>query len=440
MKKIDVKLDEFYAFQLKKMWLFFKQEHYSFWMMCGYIFFEFVRPQALIPAIDVLPYAQLFLLGAMAGAVADPSVRWVSSPANKWIILFFIWIELSSFTAYRPEISHRNFMEFFGWFIIYFLSINIINSERRFYIFVLIYIIAAGKIALGTAKAWAMRGFGFTSWGLMGPMGYFHNSGELAVLMVMLFPLAFYTYQCLTPLILKWERLVLIAFWIAPILTVLGASSRGSQVALAGQLIFMFRKSLFKIKPLIGLAILISALLALLPQEQKDRFSQAGDDGTSRQRLMYWEHGWTMMKENPILGVGYFNFATYYDDHYSYDLLYPHAQLPHNILVQIGTDAGFPALFFFLMMVLFCVITPLRCKLVSPVARHMGYGFAMGVIGFFIAGQFVTITYYPFFWIHLAFVSILNNLNQLEKQRLLSAPRESSKSVGQAPASPKSSL
>ncbi|HMY38587.1 MAG TPA: O-antigen ligase family protein, partial [Marinagarivorans sp.] len=255
-----------------------------------------------------------------------------------------------------------------------------------------------------------------------GPNGYFHNSGELAVLMVMLFPLSYYLFSYFRTQVATWEKILFNILWIAPILTVLGASSRGSQIALAGQLVLMFRKSLFKIKPLIGIAILVNALIFLLPQEQKDRFTTAGDDRTSQQRLLYWKHGFTMIQENPLLGVGYFNFVPYYNDYYSYDLLYPHAQLPHNILVQIGTDAGYPALIAFLMMFFFCIFTPLRCKAVSPVFRHAGYGLGMGVIGYFIAGQFVTITYYPFFWIHLAFISALYNINQKAKQDLNFSP------------------
>jgi len=422
MKKIDVTLEEFYAFKFKNMWAYIKQEHYSFWMICGYLFFEFVRPQGIFPEIDVLPYAQLLLLGSLAGAIADPSVRWVSSPANKWLIFYFIWLQLSTLTAYNRDYATYHFMDFFGWFVIYFLMINIINTERRFYITIMIYMLAAGKIAFGTAKSWVMRGFGFTSWGLMGPNGYFHNSGELAVLMVMLFPLSYYAFSYFRAQAATWEKILLNILWIAPILTVLGASSRGSQIALAGQLVLMFRKSLFKIKPLIGIAILVNALIFLLPQEQKDRFTTAGDDRTSQQRLLYWKHGYTMIQENPLLGVGYYNFVPYYNDYYSYDLLYPHAQLPHNILVQIGTDAGYPALIAFLMMFFFCIFTPLRCKAVPPVVQHIGYGLAMGVIGYFIAGQFVTITYYPFFWIHLAFISALFNINQKAKQDLLSQP------------------
>ncbi|MEY4589422.1 MAG: hypothetical protein RL497_1498 [Pseudomonadota bacterium] len=410
--KPSIALEDFIAFKIKNMWAYFKQEHFSFWMICGYLFFEFVRPQALLPQIDVLPYAQIFLLGSLVGAIMDPRVHWAPSPANKWIILFFIWIELSSFTAYNTEISSRHFMDFFSWFVIYFLIINIINSPQRFYIFIFIYIIAAGKIAVGTSKSWAMRGFSFTSWGLMGPSGYFQNSGELAVLMVMLFPLTYYIYIYVAPFIRTWEKILLIVLWVTPILTVLGASSRGAQVALAGQLLLMFRKSLFRVKPLIGISVFIFALITLLPQEQKDRFSKSGDDRTSIQRLMYWKHGYTMIQENPILGVGFFNFANYYQDNYSYDLLFPEAQLPHNILVQIGTDAGIPAVFYFMMMFLFCIAAPFKCKQAPLVMRQASYGLSVGVIGFFIAGQFVTITYYPFFWIHLALIASIYNINQ----------------------------
>jgi len=59
-------------------------------MICCYLFFEYTRPQSIFPAIDFLPWAQLFLLGAMAGAVVDRSVKWVSSPINFIIIIFAV--------------------------------------------------------------------------------------------------------------------------------------------------------------------------------------------------------------------------------------------------------------------------------------------------------------------------------------------------------------
>lgn len=419
-------VESFYAFKVSAMWRYFKKQHFSFWMICGYLFFEFVKPQALIPQIDVLPWAQLLLIGAMLGAFVDPTVKWVSSIVNIYIVFFLITILVSIATATYPDFSKKYFMLFFSWFVIYFLIINIINTPERFYVFLLIYLLAAGKIAVGTSKSWAMRGFSYQGWGLMGPSGYFQNSGELAILMVMLFPLAFYLYQNLKGKTVLWERLLLLAFWICPMLTILGASSRGSQVALVFQLILMFRKSIFRFKSLIGIIILVAGLIFLLPAEQKERFSSAGDDKTSQQRLLYWEHGWEMMKDHPLTGVGFFNFIPYYEAHYSYDMLFPEAQLPHNIFIQVGTDAGFIAMLLFALIIAYCIIVPVRfTRNMGENELHKGIaaGLGMGVFGFLIAGQFVTVSYYPFLWVHLALIVAFLNVvgNRKKKQRKICA-------------------
>lgn len=411
-------IDNFYVFKIGAMWRYFKKQHFSFWMICGYLFFEFVRPQALFPVIDFIPWAQILLIGSLVGALVDPTVKWVSSTANIYITLFLVTILISVATAMYPSFAYDNFMSFFSWFVIYFLIVNIVNTPERFYLFLLIYIVAAGKIAFGTSRSWAFRGFSFTSWGLMGPRGYFQNSGELSILMLMLFPLAFYLYQALKNKLLKWEKILLIGFWVCPILTILGASSRGAQVALVVQLMIVFRKSLFRIKPLIGVIILSLSLYHLLPQEQKDRFSNVGDDRTSQQRLLYWEHGWEMMKDYPVTGVGFFNFIPYYENYYSYDMLYPKAQLPHNIFIQVGTDAGFIALFFFMTVIVYCFFSV--WKIInfskSEFFKATAAGFGIGILGFVIAGQFVTVSYYPFLWVHLAFIVVTLNMVRKENQ------------------------
>lgn len=399
--------DVFFAFKFSEMWSYFKSQHFSFWMICAYLFFEFVKPQALFPIIDVIPWAQCILILALIGYILDPTKKWTKSTANTLIILFFITIIISIITATYPEISKEYFINFFGWFVIYFLTINIVNTPKRFYIFLTIYLLAAGKIAFGTSKAWAFRGFSFASWGLSGPSGYFQNSGELAILMVMLFPLSYNLFQHLKNDIKTWEKLLLIIFWVCPILTVLGASSRGAQVALMAQIIIMFRKSLFKLKPLIGVTLLIISLATLLPDEQKERFSSAGDDRTSQQRLLYWKNGWQMMQDYPLTGVGYFNFAPYFQSHYSHDMLYKQAQLPHNIFIQVGTDAGFIALALFIFMIIYALIRPMQYASnpqADPFAKAVASGLSYGVLGYVIAGQFVTVTYYPFFWVHLALI------------------------------------
>lgn len=407
-------VEDFYAFKIKNMWAYFKSQHFSFWMICCYLFVEFVRPQSIIPALDFLPWAMLFVLFSGIGAFLDKTVKWKSSFSNILLILFAITIFIATYvTPIYPEASKKYFMDFFNWIIIYFLIINIINSKERFYIFFVIFLVTSAKIAIGTSKIWVMRGFSFTTWGLNGPSGYFQNSGELAILMLVLFPLAFYIYQAFKNRVGKWERWALIIFWVAPILTVLGASSRGAQIALAAQMLIMFRKSMFKIKPLIGILILCCAIFYLLPEEQKNRFSSSGEDKTSQQRFLYWEHGREIIKNYPWTGIGFFNFIPYYEDHFPQDMLYQHAELPHNIFIQVGTDAGLIALTLFALIILYAIFTARSLatnKLVDPVWRACAAGLGFGVFGFLMAGQFVTVAYYPFLWINLAFIVALRSV------------------------------
>jgi len=405
-KAKDLTVEDFYFLKIGNMWRYMKTQHFSFWMICCYIFFEYTRPQALFPTIDILPWAQMFILLSMVGAVLDPTVRWISSPMNWLLNIFAVLIFLSSVYAVYPEISKEHYIDFYSWFVVYYLIINIVNTRERFYIFILIILISSAKIAIGTSKAWISRGFGFTSWGLMGPPGYFQNSGELAILMLTLFPIAYYLYVYLKPWIKNWEKAVLMIFWIAPILTILGASSRGAQVALALQLLIMFYKKIFSFKQLVVLATLLYGAYSLLPEEQKERFESAGDDRTSIQRLLYWKHGIEMINENPILGVGFFNFPAYYEERFNYDLLFPAAQMPHNIFIQVGADVGYLGLFLYVVMLLGSIYISMRIMRDREIqeCRYFLKGLSLSIIGFGVAGQFVSVAYYPFLWVSMALI------------------------------------
>lgn len=403
-------LDKFYAFRIKALWQNFWKESFAFWMICGYLFFEYFRPQSIYPAIDILPWTSIFLGFAAIGIVFDKQKRWVSDPANKWLIVFLLVILLSSFLAYWPATSYVNLEFFYTWVIIYFLIINIVNTPRRFYIFFLIFCLASFKLSLHGAQVWATRGFGFSSWGITGPPGFFRNSGELSIQMLCFFPVGYYLYTALKDRVRKWEKFVLALFFITPAMTILGASSRGAQLALLVQVCIMFYKQIFRVKVLVGLGLFVFLAVTFLPEEQKERFQTMGDDRTSEQRILYWKNGIEMIKEHPVLGVGYFNFIPYYNQHYSHDLLVKQAELPHNIFIQVATDTGLVGLLVYLILISrFFKPTKISHSPDSAFEAAALKGIRIGMIGFIIAGQFVTVGYYPFMWIALALIVALNN-------------------------------
>lgn len=393
----------------------FRREHISFWAVCGYLFIEYVRPQSIIPELDILPWGKMFLVLSAATWLADSRQRWVGDPTNKWMLLFGTTIVLSSLTAYWPDESISKLMDFFGWFVIYFLIINIVNTEKRLYIFLLIFLLASFKMSQHGARTWAMRGFSFESWGLMGPPGFFENSGELSVQMLMFMPIAYRLAMAIRPWLTRMKFWFMLLLPTTAAMTVVGASSRGSQLGLAVQIYHTFLKGRLSIRTAFLALIVAAAGTLLLPDEQWERFRGAGSDETSQQRLLYWKHGLEMIKDHPVLGVGYFNFPPYFALNHSEDIMFGSAQLPHNIFIQVGTDAGLIGLLLYVTLIVagFRGNRAIRKRLVNAPnhwLHSVSFGYDAALIGFLIAGQFVTIGYYPFMWIQLALIAATRNV------------------------------
>ncbi|SFM53546.1 O-antigen ligase [Marinobacter zhejiangensis] len=380
-------------------------------MICAYLFLEYVRPQSIYPAIDILPWTKLVVIGAILGCFTDKTVRWVSSSVNVLLIFFLLIIVASSYLAYFPEISFKNLDKYYLWVVIYFLIINIVNTRKRFFIFLCIFLVASFKLSLSLALIWARRGFSFTGWGLMGPPGFFQNSGELAIQMLVFWPIAWAFSHALKGYITRRWYFLLMLMPITAVMVILGASSRGAQLALIVQLLVMNYRQVFKPKVFVSVFIAFFVIWTFLPDAQKQRFETMGDDGTSKQRILYWQNGLTMIEDNPVLGVGYFNFAPYFERYFPNDIILGRAELPHNIFIQVGTDTGILGL----LIYSFILISALKIgrsfsRSEGEVKFSMvGRAFNLSLIGFVVAGQFVTVTYYPFLWIHLALLVALKN-------------------------------
>ncbi len=415
---VEVPIEPLYALRVRDLWTYFRSESVAFKMMCAYLIVEYVRPQSIISWLDALPWGQLTLIAALIAKLLEPGPKkLVSDAANTWIILFNVVILLSAFFAVYPDISLAYLRNCYLWAIIYFLIINVVNTERRLLVFLLLFLLCGAKLSFSLSKTWAMRGFAFTEWGLQGPPGYFFNSGELSIQMLMFGPLALFLWFFFRPYLSKWTKRFLLLLPITAAMVVIGASSRGSQLALAVQAYPTLIKARLSFRNLILAITVIAGALYMLPDAQKARFASAGDDKTSIQRLLYWKHGVEMVQEHPVLGVGYYNFPAYYTAHWPEDILFGVAQLPHNIFVQVGTDAGLLGLGCFGAMILQTMLIARRVRKLSelpalhkrmllPAAR----GLHIAMWGFLIAGQFVTVTYYPFFWINLAMMVATGNV------------------------------
>ncbi|MEJ2043913.1 MAG: hypothetical protein P8X89_11625 [Reinekea sp.] len=123
----DFKAEDFYSFKVKVMWRYFWSEHPAFWCICGYLFIEYFKPQAIYPAIDVLPWAQVFLILSMVFAFFDKKSKFYFNSSAAWLVAFAVQIHISIFFAYSRWWSDHYYISFIQWFVIFFNNINYIN-------------------------------------------------------------------------------------------------------------------------------------------------------------------------------------------------------------------------------------------------------------------------------------------------------------------------
>jgi putative inorganic carbon (hco3(-)) transporter len=409
-------MEKLFTLNPAALWAQFRKEHFAFWMICLYLLMEYVRPQSIYPALNFLPWEKVFLGFAALALPFDPRRCWVRDATNWWITLFLAVIIVASIFATYPSISWSHWFDFFSWYVIYFLIISIVTTRERYFIFLVIFLLANFKLSFFGAHTWMSRGFAFTNWGIAGPEGFFENSSDLSMEMLMFAPIAFELALFVKP------HVRLVTYWflmlgaVTGAMTVLAASSRGSQLGLAAQAAWVAIQHKLKLKIVVGIAVVAGIAYAVLPAAEKARFASAGTDETSIQRLNYWTAGLKMIENHPVLGVGYFNFPAVYPEYSSY-LWHGRAQLPHNIFIQVGTDAGLIGLGIFLVLIYrnlkaasdirrICKLNPEAPAFAASVAK----GLTLATWGFVIAGQFNTVSYYPFLWINLAFTVSLANI------------------------------
>ncbi len=399
-------VDPIYQLKLAALWKAMKRQSPSFWLICLYLFFEYVRIQEIYQPLKGLPIPSwtIYLCGVAFLMEGGKLRQWTL--ADSLLALFTGVVVISSLTAWSPAQSFSEMPLFFSWVLIYFLITSIVNTERRFLLFMLLYLLYCVKMTQHGLRGWADSGFGFRSWGVTCAPSWFRNSGECGIQMSMLFPVSLFFILGLKP---YWEKLKLWVFAaILPagaVVTIIASSSRGAVLALAGLGIWAVARSNKRIKALLLATVVAGLVMVLLPETQMDRFREMGDDKNSVARLTYWEHGIEIANEHPVLGIGYRNWLPYYQEYYN-----PEGELPHNIFVEAVSELGYLGLLAFIGLIVGTFVLNHRTRRAAKGVPEspgrffstMAFGFDGALIAYIISGFFVTVLYYPFFWINLA--------------------------------------
>jgi O-antigen ligase len=340
-------------------------------------------------------------------------------PGTRLLLFYSLVVIASSVQAYSPRASIHDWYLYFSWVMIYLLIANIVTTEQRFFVFLLSFLLYNMKMSLHGTKSWIAAGFGFDPYGVTGAPGWFQNSGEFGIEMTMFLPLSIFFIVAMWR---SWGWLKRAFFLAMPVTALLGmtaSSSRGALLGAAAAGLWFMVKSRYKVRALILSAVLAVGVVTIMPDRFKQRFNEAGTDRTSQTRLQYWKDGIQIANQYPVLGIGYGNWLAYYLTRYN-----PAGQLPHNIFIQAWAEMGYVGLTAFLLLIAATFVLNYRTRnLASRMPGggrflfYSAHGLDGALVGFLVSGFFVTVLYYPFFWINLAMTVALHAAARREAAR-----------------------
>jgi len=415
-KQKEVEISDFYAFNIGAIWRGFKQQSAAFWFLCVYVLFEYVRPQTLYPVVDILPWTQIALMMALVMAFLDRNAKWVSNPGNALLMTFFALVLVSCALAFRPATAWAKIDIIINWVVLYFLVITVVNTEKRFFIFLLVFFLVNFKMSQFGFRSFIVSG-GYSKFGVSGSPGWFKDSGDLGIQMTIFVPLVAAFILALQS---YWGLYKKLFFYLLPftgLITIIATTSRGAQLgmATAGLWFLVLNR---QIKVIVAIAALGLSFYALLPDKMLTEYEGAGTDATSRARLALWGYGMDVMREFPVLGVGYYNWLDYcwFQNPNGIGEDVDHCLVAHNTYVTAVAEIGITGLLLYITIMLFIFVQNARTranarKVNNKFVLYMAHGLDGGLVGYMVATFFFSVLFYPMVWVQLAMSVALREIS-----------------------------
>jgi putative inorganic carbon (HCO3(-)) transporter len=399
-----------YKLHPREIWRYLRTQPASFWFINLYLFFEYVRPQQIYQALLGPPWSQIIILLTVGAFVMEGKPIRFRTSADYMLAAFSVVVLLSCVLAVSPALAFDKLPDYLVWVLVIVLISNIVTTEKQFVVFMFGYMLWNFKMSQTAARGWAMDGFAFRDWGASGAPGWFSNSGEFGIQMAMIVPLTIYFILGLRK---HWGKKTLLlhqTMVVTGLMSVMASSSRGAQLAVGVAVVVMVLKAHHRTRGLLGFSAFALFVYLILPEEQRERFESVGDDKTSVARKIYWAFGREVINQYPLFGIGLNNWADYYEKFHGY------RSLPHNILIEAGAELGYIGLITFLVLAITTFVVNWQTRrLVKPLGEEgkflffMAHGLDAALVAFLVSGQFVTVLFFPFFWINLAMTIALHN-------------------------------
>jgi putative inorganic carbon (HCO3(-)) transporter len=229
-------------------------------------------------------------------------------------------------------------------------------------------------------------------------LGFMHDPNDLALGIVVAFGLTLGLMGGIWTPARNWRHLLLAGAAVAMVYGIHLTRSRGGAVAMV---IVLWRFASRRVGALPALVVLATLGLGVMARDYGGRALSTDLDESASERIVAWTEGFEMLKESPILGVGYGGFS----DH--------HTLTAHNSLVLCFAETGLVGCFFWVGLI---VVTLLELhgltnlpgtERFDEMARQWAEGLQLALIGLLVAAFFLSRTFVPTLYLILGLAAAL---------------------------------
>jgi O-antigen ligase len=379
-----------------------------------YLVFEYVRVQDLVPGLAMLrlPFGLIILLTLLVlprlGASFQNRQAW--GFAGLLVLM-----------ALHVPVATNNYwaLEFFlstGNMLVLFLAITqVVTTPAR-----VRHLIGAWLLIHAVLAVYAIARGG------VGPGGFLGDENDLALAMNMFLPFPLFLFFAATPYHRRRRLLGSVCLTLGALFATM---SRGGFLGLLAVGGYSFWKSNRKRTALAALAFAVLIASVAAPQRYLEEMltiweeATGSVEGTGAEREYSWRVGLRMFLSNPIFGVGQGNFPWAFSQYEGEDRFHTRSlagRAAHSLYLTVLPELGLVGGLIFLAMILRLVgdLRAARARLrpgadKNPEAAHLlavGWAVEAALVGYLVSGAFISVFYYPPFWLLVAFAATLRNV------------------------------
>lgn len=379
-----------------------KQTRYLYWWLLLALTFEYARPGAHFPPLQVLPLYSVIPLSLLLVTLAAPGLRpWrdiFRDPQTKWLIVFMLFILFSIGYADNRLRTESVFKVALGYLFFFLMIARIVTTEQRLRgVFVtlivchLFLLAMSPQVVLSPSVRHYILGAPFLS-----------DGNDYSLSLCLLIP--FSIHIALTSKSRFWRIISWLTFLLL-ILAIIGTQSRGATLGVVAVFGYMWLRSSRKGLAMMAIGVVAFIVVLFAPSvyfERMGTIAEYQQESSAQSRIEAWKAGTRMAADN-VLGVGAGNFPNNFPKYRGADAP-ARWMTAHSMYFLILGELGILGLLLLFKLVLGSIRLHSRLQrqllekgdtIESLACSRTLYALNTTFVGFAVAGAFLSVAYYP---------------------------------------------